>query len=283
MNDRKPQDRSGYQPGTLEMVQSACLYVATVLGDYMKRDLTIVGGLVPALLIDQDQLPDGVEPHPGTLDLDIGFELAILEEGKYREIATRLREAGFELDVNERGNKTRQRWSIEGQRGKALVDFLIPPSTPDDEPGSLLNIERDLAAIITPGLDLAFRDRLTVSLHGYTIMGEACERSIGVCGPGAYVVLKALALDSRGLPKDAFDLYYVVRNYGSGVEDVAVRLRPLLDHPEAQRALDILERDFGAPDAVGPMRVARFVTTSEDVVIREDVVGFIRDLLQLVR
>jgi hypothetical protein len=33
----------------------------------------------------------------------------------------------------------------------------------------------------------------------------------------AYVVLKALAFDSRGENKDAYDLFYVVRNYGVGL------------------------------------------------------------------
>jgi hypothetical protein len=31
-----------------------------------------------------------------------------------------------------------------------------------------------------------------------TIMGERATRSIRVCGPGAFVVLKALAFDHRG-------------------------------------------------------------------------------------
>ncbi len=45
-----------------------------------------------------------------------------------------------------------------------------------------------------------------------------------MCGPGAYVVLKSLAFRSRGENKDAHDLYYLVRNYGTGIEDVASRL-----------------------------------------------------------
>ena len=32
-----------------------------------------------------------------------------------------------------------------------------------------------------------------------------------MCGPGAFVVLKALAFRDRGEPKDAYDLVYVLR------------------------------------------------------------------------
>jgi len=37
-------------------------------------------------------------------------------------------------------------------------------------------------------------------------------------GPGAFVVLKALAFKGRGENKDAYDLYHLVRNFGEGVE-----------------------------------------------------------------
>jgi hypothetical protein len=93
------------------------------------------------------------------------------------------------------------------------------------------------------------------------------------------VVLKALAFDSRGENKDAYDLYYVVRNYGAGPEDVAAKLQPLLDDADAQRAVTILKRDFSEPDKVGPMRVAAFVTGGKDESLQADVVGFVGQLL----
>src|SRR5690606_20077493 len=109
--------------------------------------------------------------------------------------------------------------------------------------------------------------------------GEKATREVWVSDAGAYVVLKALAFDSRGENKDAYDLFYVLRNYGSGVDDVAAKLRPLLDDSEAQRALAILKRDFATLDAVGPMRVAVFVTGGRDDELQADVVTFVAQLL----
>src|SRR6185295_11118466 len=103
-----------------------------------------------------------------------------------------------------------------------------------------------------PGLHLAFRDNQSVTLAGLTIAGEKARRDIRVCGAGAYIVLKALAFRIRGENKDAYDLFYLLRNYGHGVEDVAAPLRPLLDAASAQKALAILREDFLDPDAVGP-------------------------------
>jgi hypothetical protein len=159
------------------------------------------------------------------------------------------------------------------------VDFLIQPSRAGDQGGKLRDIEPDFAAIIAPGLPCAFRDRQQITLSGTTLFGEKATRDVWVAGAGAYVVLKALAFDSRGENKDAYDLYYVVRNFGGGPTDVAARLGPLLDDPEAERALMVLRRDFSEIDAVGPMRVAAFVTGGRDDELQADVVAFVGQLL----
>jgi hypothetical protein len=273
----KPRLASEYKSEQVELVRAACLYVATKLGDLMD-DLLIVGGLVPSLIIDQETLGEDVDPHVGTMDLDVGLQLALLNEGRYRELSGRLRDAGFKMDTNDAGKPTRQRWAI-GDAGTVTLDFLIQPSREGDKPGRLRDLEADFAAIIAPGLRCAFRDRKRVTLQGATLFGEKATREVWVSDAGAYVVLKALAFDSRGENKDAYDLFYVVRNYGAGVDDVAAKLRPLLDDSEAQRALEILQRDFSEPDAVGPMRVAAFVTGGKDDVLQADVVGFVAQLL----
>lgn len=78
------------------------------------------------------------------------------------------------------------------------------------------NLEEDFAALIMPGLHLAFRDEVPVKLSGQTLFGEKAVREVRVCGPGAYIVLKAYSFSRRGENKDAYDFYYVVRNYGNG-------------------------------------------------------------------
>jgi len=273
----KPKTAAEYESQQSALVRSTCLYVATKLGDLM-QDILVIGGLVPSLIVDQETLPDGTEPHVGTMDLDVGLQLALLDEGRYRSLTERLRDAGFRMDTNDHGNPTRQRWLIEGARSVTL-DFLIPPSREGDRGGSLRDIEPDFAAIIAPGLRCAFRDRQRVTLAGETLFGERATRDVWVCGAGGFVVLKALAFDGRGENKDAYDLFYVVRNYGSGPRDVADRLLPLLDDEEAQSARAILERDFTDPAGVGPRRVAAFVTGGIDDDLQLDVVGFVRQLL----
>jgi hypothetical protein len=274
----KPTTAAGYKSDQVELVRATCLYLATKLGDIMD-ELVVIGGLVPSLLINQDELPAGIDAHVGTMDLDIGLTLALLDEGRYRTLTEHLRRAGFGQDVSEEGNLTRQRWKIEGQ-AKVTVDFLIQPSRPNDYGGKLRDIEPDFAAVIAPGLHLAFADRQRVTLSGKTIMGELATRDVWVSGPGAYVILKSFAFRLRGENKDAYDLYYLVRNFGTGLDDVASRLRPLLDDPSARQAIDYLKRDFQSHDDIGPRRVAEFILGATDDEIQADVVGFIRQLLE---
>lgn len=274
----KPRTAGEYSSEQVKFVRATCLYVATVLGDLM-QELVIIGGLVPSLLIDQENLAEEVPPHVGTMDLDVGLAVTLFDESRYQALSDRLRQAGFSNDVNQSGNPTFQRWKIERPL-RVTVDFLIPPTHPSDKNGRLRNLESDFAAIITPGLQLAFEDRQQVTLSGHTILGEQASREIWVCGPGAFVVLKALAFDGCGAHKDAYDLYYVVRNYGQSVEDVASRLRRLGNGPDVTRALSILRRDFDSENATGPRRVAEFSTGGLDDFLQADVVGFVGDLLR---
>ena len=251
------------------------------MGD-LADDIVIIGGLVPSLLIDQTLFDRADDRHVGTLDLDLGLALAILDHRRYQALTERLRQAGFSQDENEDGKATRQRWRINGPP-MVTVDFLIPPSTLRDRPGTLRNIEGDFAAIIAPGLHLAFIDRERVKLVGKTIVGEMATRDIWVAGPAAFVVLKALAFKSRGENKDVYDLFYLLRYFGHGIDQIAARLIPLLQHVEARDALAVLEKDFADIDSVGPRRVAEFLRGTRDDELQADALGLMLDLLQRAR
>jgi len=275
----KPLFAHDYTKENVELVRRTCLYVSTKLGDLLD-DLVVVGGLVPSLLIPDESLPAGEDVHIGTMNLDLGLSLAILDRERYEDLTQRLHRSGFEPDENEESNTTLQRWKVRTSSGlKVTVDFLIPPSLDTDKGGDLRHIEKDFAAVITPGLRLAFQDKKKVPLKGFTLMGEKADREIWVCGPGAFIVLKALAFHQRGENKDAYDLYFVIRNYGSGIDEVCECLSPLLKEAETKKALEILSRDFIDPDSLGPSRVTQFQYNEPNPDLQADVAGYIRELL----
>lgn len=270
-----PERAADYTPERVALSRRTCLHVATRLNDLMP-EVRIVGGLVPSLLIPSDAVaPD--EAHLGTLDVDVGLSIALLDEERYKSVSERLRGAGFEPDVSERGNPTRQRWRMKDLG--VTIDFLIAPVA-DERGGRLRDLEKDFAAYVTPGLHLAFRDFEKIRIQGQTLLGEEATRDVWIAGPGAFVVLKALAFRNRAKEKDAYDLFYVVKYFGSGVEDVSQRLVPLLDDEHARRAIEQVREDFSSPTSMGPMGVARFLTGGADADIQADVFGFVGDLLK---
>ena len=83
----------------------------------------------------------------------------------------------------------------------------------------------------------------------------------------------------RGENKDAYDLFYLLRNYGRGVSDVAAHLLPLLPDAGAEKALEQLQADFDKSGAIGSRRVAEFLYGRPDANIQPDAVGFVRQIL----
>jgi Nucleotidyltransferase len=273
-----PRVASDYAPSCSKLVRQTCVEGATRLGNF-RDEMCVVGGLVPSLIVDQSNLAHDVEEHIGTIDLDLGFSVVVLDEHLYEEIAKRLSEAGFSPDTNVEGNRTAQRWrSGEG----VTIDFLIPPTAKGDRGGRLRNLEANFAAIITPALDLAFQDFETVVLREMLPGGRGeAEREIKVCGSGAFIVLKALAFDKRGKPKDGYDLFYVLRNHRAGVEKIAESIRMFGRRPEVAEAISILDRDFKSGGLVGPASVADFLGGTDDS-LHADVAGIVRELFRAI-
>ena len=279
--DDVPRTAEDYGPEDLRQVKAGCLEVATRLGDLL-GDLVIVGGLVPALLVDlaQEGTLDETDPlsrHVGTRDLDLGFAIGLVDEGRYTEISTRLARCGFAPDRNEEGNPTPQRWRHE-TAGELTVDFLISPTREAEKGGSIKHLEGGLSAIVIPGLELAFEDLRRVELSGTRLSGAEATQEVPVCGPGAFVLLKALACDRRGKDKDKYDLFYMIRNYGEGPPTVAGHFRPFLEsgRREANEAREILGDLFENPQSIGPVAVSQFVYGKSDDALQADAAAFIK-------
>lgn len=284
----KPLTVAGYRPEDVDLVRRTALYFATRFGDLL-QDLPIVGGYVPSLLVPEPL--ESVATHVGTRDLDLGVQLALLDEQGYLTLTERLGRAGFRPVLNPRGNPVHQSWRVDtSTRFSAVVEFLIPPRTEDErsKPGRTAHLDTQLAAIIVPGLELVANDRLQIRLDGCDLFGAAVSRDVWVCGPGAYTVLKALAGHLRGEPKDFYDLWYVVWNYRDWQDspvavDTAAHLVPMLDAKPAQDALAYLAEDFASLDAVGPKGVASFLNRAGDEAFQADVAGVVQELLRVCR
>lgn len=159
------------------------------------------------------------------------------------------------------------------------------PPLKDGRPTSRVQaLEPDFGALIIPGVELTADEGEWVELDGQTVAGERITRKVPVCGPGAFVVLKALALADRAEPKDAYDLVYVVRRWPGGAADIAGRLAAHAAGHDAivREALERLAPDFRDPDHVGPRRAAEFDTlrAADLDAAAADAHGYVDDVLR---
>ena len=130
----KPRTRAGYPAELAGLAHDTCLYVATILGDLIEH-ITVVGGLVPSLLVTPGGQDGSVEAHVGTLDLDLGLSIAVFDGSRYQEIAERLRGAGFTQASNAKGRLSRQTWGIETPQGRIRMPMICSTSSSTSDEG----------------------------------------------------------------------------------------------------------------------------------------------------
>lgn len=267
---------SGYTPGSLERVHRTLLLISAKLGDLME-EVIVVGGLVPYLLVNQNPLP-GDRRHVGTMDLDLGLSLAIIDDERYKEVSERLRSQGFAPEEKIGGGLRRQTWSHGQGVDKVTVDFLISPNKQGVKPGKLTQIENDFAAITVEGIDLAFATRRQITIRDMLPNGSVLSRQVWVCGPGAFIILKSIAYHLRGENKDAYDLFYVLRevNPEETIKDYGFISK---ENPTYKKALKYLQDDFVTSNA-GRVQVAEFLTGERNEEIEADVLAFVSAFLK---
>lgn len=249
-----------YGPDALDRCRRTCLQVAVDLGEYL-NDVVLVGGLVPTLLVDEAPLSsrrrDG-ERHPGSLDVDLALAFAVVDEERYQPLIEQLRARGYESSRNDKGNRRGFKWHHPGHGGGVDIDFLIDDDLLDGD-RRVLHMGQDFGALRARGVELVFSDFEDRTLAGQNFDGAMCQRTLRVCGPSAYVVLKAFAFRNRAEEKDAYDLFYALPQTLDEQRAVATRLRGWRDRPAVDAALALLAQDFAAPDATGPLAAERFI------------------------
>jgi len=220
-----------------------------VLGEY-RDSMVLIGGWVPDLL-----LPGAVPPHTGSLDVDVLLDPGPLrEEDRYAELVELLKRLDYQL--TDKPFKLAKAVQVdEGEPIFVEVDFLLPRK-PKTKRGKVMP---DFRAIEADGARFALGHREALTFNGRMPDGRQNTITIQVASLPAFIVMKAYALDGRDKLKDAYDLYFCLKNAVEGPKGLARLLRPDLENPEVRRALEILTSKFSTPDDYGPSSVAMFL------------------------
>ncbi len=254
-----PGDALTYTERGGEATRRVLIELAHVLGAYRDR-LVVIGGIVPTLLIDA---PD--TPHVGTLDIDLTLDAhGLREDQEYARIITLL-EAQHYVRSGQDGGADLRAFQLQrtvdladgGPVIPVVIDLLMPRG---------LKLKKNRPPV-TPGLRvqeidggaLALRHTVTHVLSGRTPDNWENSAQLRVVSLPAFLALKGDALKNRVKQKDAYDVYYVIRNSAHGPAALAEECRPLLSDPFAAAAYQEIAEKFRSAAAYGPGTVGTFL------------------------
>ncbi|MBF0393598.1 MAG: nucleotidyl transferase AbiEii/AbiGii toxin family protein [Alphaproteobacteria bacterium] len=249
----EPQSAADYDDRTTAAVKAVLLEIGQILGSFRGK-FAVIGGAVPWLLLGNEEMP-----HVGTLDVDLGLDAEALGDGEYATLIEALMGNGYQQrQALRRFQLVRQVPAADGGDAiDVIVDFLMPRDAEivkNDPP--LINA---FAVQKASGADLALRFYQMVAIDGPMPGGGKNRVEIAVASIPALLAMKGFALHGRHKQKDAYDIYYCVRNYPDGIEPLAEACRPLLAHTSGEQGYRHIAEKFDDAEGYGPTGVRRFV------------------------
>jgi len=252
-----PQSANDYDDRTTQAAKSVLVEIGQILGSFRGK-FAIIGGSVPWLLLESEDMP-----HVGTLDVDLSLDAEALGDGEYATLVEALMAQGYNQREGFRRFQLVRTVPAQdgGQPIDIVVDFLMPRDA--DIVKNSPPLVADFAVQKADGADLALRFHQLVAVEAMMPNGGHNRVELAVCSIPALLAMKGHALNGRLKQKDAYDVYYCIRNYPGGVAALAEDCRPLLKHRNAVDGYTFINAKFETPDSFGPTCVRRFVEESQ--------------------
>lgn len=252
----EPQSAGAYDDRTTAAVKAVLIEIGQVLGSFQGK-FAVIGGAVPWLLLENDDMR-----HVGTLDIDLSLHAEALGDGEYATLVESLMEAGYQQ------RKELRRFQLVRQVAAAdggtpidiIIDFLMPRDA--EIVKNVPPLISEFAVQRASGAELALRFYQMVAIDGPMPDGGRNRVEIAVASIPALLAMKGFALHGRHKQKDAYDVYYCVRNYPGGVEALAEASEPLLAVEGGEAGFRLIAEKFETLDGYGPTCVRRFVAES---------------------
>jgi hypothetical protein len=269
--------RTDYTAEVVEAARSVMLELTRLLGEY-QEGIVIVGGWVPELL-----LSGAGHRHTGSLDVDLALDHHALGEAGYRTILQLLVQRGYRqggqpfifFRTVKMGNKSHE---VE-------VDFLAGEYAGTARSHRTQSVQ-DIRPRKARGCDLAFSSAAEIVLSGTLPDGGKDSVHVRVASIAPFLVMKGMAIASRLMEKDAWDIYYCLRYYPGGIQKLTREFQPILKNKLTSEALDNIAQKFASPEHVGPKHVADFEEATDPetrALLQRDAYERVHDLLAKVR
>lgn len=252
----EPELARDYHERDVRAAYAVLIEIGQVLGAGREK-FVIVGGAVPWLLLR------GARPqHIGTLDIDLDLNPEALADGEYASLVEALEKNDYERGKEGLKPFQLRRWVKvdDGEPVGVLVDLLMPRGAKGDQNEDKL--VEGLRVQGAHGGDVALTHHVTRKFEVAMPDGRTNEVELLVATIPALLVMKGYALVGRDKKKDAYDIYFSVRNYGGDPMALAVECAKLLGDEVARKGYEQIAGKFRHAEDFGPKTVRRFLEES---------------------
>ena len=112
---------------------------------------------------------------------------------------------------------------------------------------------------------MAFDAPVHVKIFGELPGGAQDTATIRVASIVPFIVMKAMAMRDRLKQKDPYDIYYCLKYFPGGIEEIAESFSLLRRNKLVGEALGILAEKFDSPEHVGPVHITEFLEITDEV------------------
>ncbi len=243
--------QSDYREEEVQICFSVLLELMTILGEF-REDIVIVGGNVPPLLI-----PKAKDKYTGTLDIDIALDFKKVDDSTYKTIVETLKEKGYYQKDGDQPFK----FYRDVKQITIEVDLLAGEYGGTGKSRRHQRVQ-DAKARKARGCDLVFDEYLKVELKGKLPSGTENSVIVKIANIGPFLATKGMALWTRMKEKDAYDIYYSIKNFSGGIRTIVKKINPITDNTLLQEGLGKIRAKFETINSIGPNFVADFLEIS---------------------
>jgi hypothetical protein len=261
--------RTDYNQIAVNAAYSVLIELIKVLGEY-RDNIVLIGGWVPQILFQNKS-----ELHTGSIDIDLALDHKQITDEGYKGIHDLLGDSGYH-----QGKQPfifHRTVSIEGTEVSVQVDLLSGEYEGTGK-GHRHQRVQEIRARKVRGCDLAFNDPIEVTIEGYLPSGAKDSAVIKVASIVPFLIMKAIVLDDRLKEKDAYDIYYCLKQYSDKLDELVSEFRPHLKNRLIQEGLAKLAKNFKSVEHTGP----KFVADFEEITDEEDRIQMERDAFERV-
>jgi hypothetical protein len=261
--------KSEYGQREIEAAKSVLIELMQILGEY-RDQMVLVGGWVPFFLFGSE--------HIGSTDVDIALDKSEINDEVYKTIREHLESRGYRQ--GEKPFIFLKEVSVDD--GKPIIvqaEFLAGEYGGTGKKHRHQVVQDNLKARKIRGCELALEYHTEITVEGKMPGGAVNKVQVNLSDVVPFIVMKGMALYGRMKEKDAWDIYFCLRNYEGGFEKLAKEFDPVIKNKLVQEGLEKIRSKFASVDGYGPTCVVDF----EEITDRDERERIKRDAFERVK